>query len=930
MKKIALALMLLMLAVFCSAAALADTEGYWVDLPDEIYVDLNAFISAPYSVPSGGAPISISCSDPSAYRSMGTGYTSAGPFFSFQMTAVGEYTLTFASESGFSRDVRVIVETPATAVHLEQDPLIVELGQTVPFRYTTEGGSLHNPLRNYNSDALSFDLWADPMTLTGLQAGSYSVGLSHGLGSFTVYVVDHCENVQISCVDERCSVGNYSALTLTDGDGRPVFVRTEITEGAECAVLHYSGSDMLVRALQPGWFTVTAYGTDGSTASVRRQICTAPESMQVSLPSRTLTAGESMQVTVELPENTWAPTGFELWDHVPAQAGITGPVATVSGDGVLTGLTAGTCTLQVRCSGLSQTFPITVTDSGLALHFDIPEPSFDWRSPFQLTVRTKDGEPVPAVFSGGGPYIHVTEDGLLTADQANAYGTVTAELAGGLSYRFSVQSRYFPAWLEPEASVITMPIDIISAPMFQVNSDVPITLSQDLVVCSEDETVLKVENYRLVPQAIGSAVVTVWSRHNDVSCSVLVVVTEPAGRLFVNGTPDDATVCIANQSTDPLPTVTDYAGNPVDVTWTVTYEFITSSNPNKHVVTLLSNNRIKCVWYEGTAELRAVAANGATLKLNVDPYPRGVKCSFRQSEYTVSTGNFIQADFISAYEGNAGRLQPKDVTFTITGDTDCVSVDPHFAYHTFTGLREGTVTLTATLYNGFTASTVIHVITPDKCKDGHDPQWDILREPTATVNGIKALRCSRCHVPLGEEEAIPCTGTLGFAQDEVWVIARTHGDTAALGAELDGDHKQSFTYSTSDPEVAVCLGGTVIGLAPGTATVTLTKGDCEPAVCTVHVLPVTELSLPTALTVIEEGAFEGVPATCVTIPSSVTEIGDYAFANCRFLTEITVPDSVTSIGDHVFSGSPRVVVICPQGSFAAAWADAHGIPRAEE
>ena len=94
-------------------------------------------------------------------------------------------------------------------------------------------------------------------------------------------------------------------------------------------------------------------------------------------------------------------------------------------------------------------------------------------------------------------------------------------------------------------------------------------------------------------------------------------------------------------------------------------------------------------------------------------------------------------------------------------------------------------------------------------------------------------------------------------------------------------------------------------------------------------LPVTELSLPTALTVIEEGAFEGVAATYVTIPSGVTEIGDYAFANCRFLTEITIPGSVVSIGGHAFSGSPRVVVICPQGSFAAAWADAHGIPWAE-
>ena len=928
MRKIITILALLMITVLCAAVASADSEGYRVDLPDEIYADQNGYISAPYGIPSGGKPIRISCSDPSAFRSQGTGHTSTGPFFYFQMTAIGEYTLHFTSESGFSKDVRVIVEKPATAVHLEQDTIYMEVGQTVPFRYTTEGGSLHNPLQKYNTGALSFDLWADPMTLTGLKTGRYTVELSRGLGSFQVYVTDPCENVQISCADERCAVGNYYPLTITDGDGKPVFVRTEITEGTECATLHTVGSTVSVRALQPGWFTVTAYGSDGSTASVRRQIPNAPQSMEVNLRSDTLAAGESMQVTVELPEDTWAPVSFGLWDPAPAQAGLTGPVAKISEDGLLTGLTAGSCWLQVKCNELSQMIPITVTDSDLGLQFDIPDPAFDWRSNFQLAVHTKSGKPVPAVFSGAGPNIHVSEDGLLTADQTNAYGTVTAELEGGLSYRFSVCSRSFPAWLEPEAEVITMPIDIISAPMFEVTSDVPITLSQDLVICSGDESVLKVEHHRLVPQAIGTALVTVWSRYNDVSCSVLVAVTEPEGRLFMNGEPDNSSIFIACDTTEALPTLTDCDGNPVNVTWTVTHESITSGNPVGHVITLEDNSRIRCVWSDGAAELHAAAANGVTFKLTVWPYNRGTKCSFRENEYTVATGSFVQADFIYNYGGNTGTLQTKDVTFTITGDTDCVSVEPHFSYHTFTGLREGTVTLTATMYNGYTASTVIHVITPDGCKDGHDPQWETVHEPTAISHGVRALQCSRCHVPLGEVEEIPCTGTLSFAQDEIWLIAGTDDDSAALGAKLDGDSKQSFTYRSSDRAVAECLGDFVIGLRPGTATITLIKGDCEPAECTVHVLTV--LTLPTELTAIEEYAFEGVMASRVVIPSSVTEIGDYAFANCRYLTEVIVPDSVTSIGEHAFAGSPHVTVICRPESYAAKWAAGHNTPWAEK
>ena len=39
-----------------------------------------------------------------------------------------------------------------------------------------------------------------------------------------------------------------------------------------------------------------------------------------------------------------------------------------------------------------------------------------------------------------------------------------------------------------------------------------------------------------------------------------------------------------------------------------------------------------------------------------------------------------------------------------------------------------------------------------------------------------------------------------------------------------------------------------------------------------------------------------------TIPDSVTEIGDRAFAGCAGLTSVTIPDSVTEIGDRVFAG----------------------------
>jgi len=42
--------------------------------------------------------------------------------------------------------------------------------------------------------------------------------------------------------------------------------------------------------------------------------------------------------------------------------------------------------------------------------------------------------------------------------------------------------------------------------------------------------------------------------------------------------------------------------------------------------------------------------------------------------------------------------------------------------------------------------------------------------------------------------------------------------------------------------------------------------------------------------------------TSVTIPDSVTSIGDYAFSNCTSLISVLIPDSVTSIGNGAFGG----------------------------
>jgi hypothetical protein len=184
---------------------------------------------------------------------------------------------------------------------------------------------------------------------------------------------------------------------------------------------------------------------------------------------------------------------------------------------------------------------------------------------------------------------------------------------------------------------------------------------------------------------------------------------------------------------------------------------------------------------------------------------------------------------------------------------------------------------------------------------GHDLGEDVITAPTCTVEGSKHQECSRCDY---KTEATP-------------IAATGHNYTTSNTCSAEGCEAQLYEYkligeSTTDIEITKYNGSDKNVVIPSEIDGYVVKAIGDRAFMNIVVVKGAEATETTPAgqdtTKCEKSTIE-----TVTIPETVTTIGDYAFASASVnFKSVVIPGTVTTIGDYAFGYNATITWVADE------------------
>ena len=234
-------------------------------------------------------------------------------------------------------------------------------------------------------------------------------------------------------------------------------------------------------------------------------------------------------------------------------------------------------------------------------------------------------------------------------------------------------------------------------------------------------------------------------------------------------------------------------------------------------------------------------------------------------------------------------LYPENAALTWkSNDPSIATVTGANTTATITGVSAGEVTITVTSQAGGSDSVTVTVLPAHRPDFGFNTATDSegVTLSWEAIPGVTEYRIYRRYNGVDTLLDTTISNRVYMGKDQL--PSNVQQELYIVGVRVVGN-KEVFTY-TSEP---------------------ITYGKL-----TLHY----NATLPRALTVIDEEAFEGnTSLTSVKIPGTVKLIGEDAFKGCTNLTTIRIPASVSYIGEDAFEDCPLQYAEVDEGSYAEEW-----------
>ena len=317
---------------------------------------LQAGIAGPRGEPLSGREVAWSSSDEGVARVNGQGLVTA--------IAPGTATIRATAEGQSGVSVITVVPVPVASVVLAPTTASISVGESVQFTATPRdaaGNALDRPV-TWSSSNPDIVVVSSEGLAVGLKAGSATISAtSEGKTASATVTVKSVAVASVTITPSTATLREGDSITLVattrDASGAVLTGRAITWTSSRTSVATVS-SEGVVRAVGVGTATITAT-SEGKSGTASITVVPVPvASVVVTPPSATVEEGKKIPLTA----TTYDDQGRVLTGRSITWSSSDTRIATVNGNGEVTGRREGTVTITATSEGKSGTATVRVKD----------------------------------------------------------------------------------------------------------------------------------------------------------------------------------------------------------------------------------------------------------------------------------------------------------------------------------------------------------------------------------------------------------------------------------------------------------------------------------------------------------------------------------------------------------------------------------------